>query len=175
MNRRSFLGTLLAGVGTLALPKGDALLWMPEPRCVTPVYEGACITLQQITTAMLEYFVEERPRPVRRVPKELIGANGLTHLLGVEPSRDAPWPLLIERDGLDRERFIRPMARYFSSYIEHQLPGPVTACGELESYIPGTAGCVRVTHEPTGYSIRGIYQYDIRQDKMRALFQMVVG
>lgn len=154
MNRRGFLGTMLACLGATAIdPK--ALLWSPTPEASAIVVPDAILTLNQITMQMLREIVNltgSHGLPMLVEPSKIgYGVSG--HVLNHQYSVGMEIAPEIDRFGLDAARFIKPAATAMAQRI-----GRPKASGSL----PLPNGVVRacVVRDPvSGLSLRGLQQY----------------
>jgi len=111
IERRAFLGTLLASLGVLAIdPK--QLLWQPSPSGPI-IVDGAYISMEQITDRLL--FELSRLISGSVVSAQRLGDQGLVGQ--VEVSMEVPERL--DRYGLDVERYIEPAAHALAFRLKH--------------------------------------------------------
>jgi len=147
VNRRSFVGVLMASLGTLAIDP-QALLWKPaEGIADLPlVMPDAHLTLLQITTEMARRIgAEIQANYQPEIAK--IGQYGMTH----QRSVTMKLPAVVGAEGLE-ERLIRPACE---AMIDTLKCSPIRAFGRLEM----PTGCdeaVRVVHLPSGVAVRGL-------------------
>ncbi len=145
-DRRQFIGTLLASLGGLTLAPGD-LLWKPSP-CLMSVRPDALIGLQEITRTFAQHLAgywaaDEAP------DLDLIGlSTPFPHHLYVNMVA----PDILDRDGLDADRYIRPAAIAMARALHGE---GARRCGSLR--VP-TRDCqaVRVYDKPSGIVVRGM-------------------
>jgi len=111
MERRAFLGTLLASLGVLAIdPK--QLLWQPSPSGPM-LLDGACVSMEHITNRLLfelSRFVSGSVVSAQRIGDQ--GLVGQVHV-GMEV------PENVDRYGLDVERYIEPAAHALAFRLKH--------------------------------------------------------
>lgn len=165
---------MLAGLGAMAIPAGDGLLWAPDEASPFIIESGACITLAQMTRAVLRYAVAEMPGPVKYVDDCIIGRSGLMRQQRV--NLDVV-PLTVDRYGLDRECYLKPMGVMLGKYLVASMHGKIETCGILPfgaSRLPGAQSAIAIDPE-SGFSARGVRQFNIRTDEYVLFFDMVVG
>ena len=175
MNRRGFLGTMLALLGTTAIdPK--SLLWTPDVRAVEILEPSALVTLDHITKALVEEIARLRgtvvPLDVNvlRVGDTCASGYTLTDHYSIDM---ATAPQQIDRYGLDYERYIKPIAQAL-----HRRTSAMKACASLE--LPSTVDYASmVRHPKSGVAVRGIshVHYDPVTDDTRHIlrFDMLVA
>lgn len=158
MERRTFLGTLLAGLGAMVVKPSAGLLWQPSEAAIEIVEPSAFITLNQITMEMLRRITNELQVtvPLRAELSSLIGhvipdsSLVLNHQYNVGMCA----PEQIDRYGLDVERYIDPAAKALAARARG-----LKGCGALPlPSVPSMQACV-MTCRSTGLSLRGLYQY----------------
>lgn len=158
MDRRSFIGTLMAGLGALALKPPPGLLWEPTTEAVEVAASGAFLTLNQITTEMLRQITEQLQVTVPfREEASLLGHSVYPQpslVLNHQYNVGMVAPNEIDRYGLDVERYIRPAAMALSERVRG-----VKGCGRLELPRGAEQACV-MTHRESGLSIRGIRMFE---------------
>ncbi len=160
MDRRGFIGTLLAAIGVTAIdPK--ALLWRPSPEAIEIIEPSAILTLNQMTFRMLKEIVNTLGVSVasdfagdKKIGQRIHGVE-LNHQYNVGMEM---LPETVDRYGLDHERYIKPAA----ASLVKRLNG-VKGCGAL----PIPSGVIRgcVAHDPrSGFALRGLMQYQMKYD-----------
>jgi len=164
MNRRGFLGTLLASVGALTIDPATLLWQPPESTDGLPVLEaGAMVDLDAITKAMAEEV--ERLWQARVVrPFSKLGQGDLTRQVYITMLP----PDKVDRYGLDRQRYVLPAASAMADYLRHYR---ASQCGVLDH--PPGAESVVVRRE--GLSLRGVRYYDLYTDQRLLRFDIVYG
>lgn len=153
LSRRGFIGTLLAGFGAAAVPK--QLLWQPIPEAVEIVRPDAVLGLTQITQQMLREITRLAGVSVPMLDADKIGRVDQGLVLNHQYNVAMELATVMDANGLDCERYIRPAAEQFVSRLGH-----LKGCGRLEipSYLMQGAS---VTDTQTGLSLRGLAQYVI--------------
>lgn len=154
MNRRGFLGTLLATLGATAIDP-NALLWAPRPDAIDVLDADALVTLTQITKAILhEITIRRADTALLRVQPTLVGhvsERGHTFNHQYHVSMAAP-PSELDHHGLDHERYVKRIA----SALNHRI-GQIEACGTLEHPRGDTIiQCATAFNEASGLSLRGL-------------------
>lgn len=169
MERRGFLGMMLAGLGGLVLKPDFGLLWQPNETAVEVVAPGAYIGLQQITMEMLRRIVNDLQVRVPHVDCAKIGhtTEGF-HTLNHQHYVDMFAPSEIDRYGLDVDRYIAPLAQALS-----RRSAGLKGCGSLSLPVGVEAACL-VKHS-SGLALRGVKVYDIGMDSDRLRFDMLVA
>ena len=167
MNRRGFLGALMASlVGTAIAP--SEVLWMPSPEKGLPIVAPhAFLTLQQITHEVGRLMAKRIALPVSMAPDGLLlGSDGMTKLVHVL----MPVPRELGVYGLDSDRYIKPVAEALTSRT--QLEG-WDRFGELPIRIGGcdVARWTRCTGK--GVSVRGVMSYDPGFDEYMLRFDVL--
>jgi hypothetical protein len=162
MNRRGFLGTLIAGAAGLLLPK-DAL-WLPEPGIIAPALDPhAIIGLRHMTYEIARLLSQYAPGRV--VHGGLIGEAGLIRQFTV----DGRFPPTVDHTGIDQQRFLVPIAAALAKRVSE---GNATY-GELPIVMHGAMRCERVSGQ--GVSVRGIEYYDIGFNENLIRFDVLCG
>ncbi len=176
MDRRGFLGTLLASVGVLAIDPSK-FLWQPEATAVAVIDPGAILTLERITHEMLVRIVNTLqvrvPFDFQSEGKRLLGRAIYPHpslILNQQYSIGMAVPDTLDRFGLDSQRFIVPAANALSTRVRG-----LRACGAL-SIPTGMASCI-ASDPVSGLSLRGLFAPEFvsgfRGDQLR--FDMLVA
>jgi hypothetical protein len=162
MNRRTFLGALVASLGTLAIDPAT-LLWRPPA-----VSEGLPV-LQPDALVGLPRITREMSWEIGRlwcggVPSAAskIGEDVLRHQFMV--TMEAPGD--ITEYGLDPERYVRPAAAVLA---ERLRDARARVCGM--PILPPAYDCVRVADQTTGVVVRGI----VLEDALTLRFDVVCG
>jgi hypothetical protein len=169
MDRRRFVGTLLAALGATTIdPK--ALLWSPLPEATTVVDSGAILTLNQITMQMLKEIVRITGYSV---PFEPSAAKVGHSIRGAIANRQFNVGMIapeqVDRYGLDYERYIKPLARAFAVRLKN-----LKGCGELALPDIAVRSCVVRDHE-SGLALRGIQHYVLEDGLDQLRFDMLVA
>ena len=155
MNRRHFLGTLLASLGVAAVAPSD-LLWTPAPIEGLPlVAPDALIGLQAITDRVAHEIALHWSGQLHPVmpPESLIGQDGMTRQFNVSISA----PPEVNHYGLDVERWIEPIGEQLSNALYR---AGMTRCGRLPLPPAGVEAAVIATHPESGVCVRGVQLYD---------------
>ncbi len=178
MDRRRFLGTLLASVGVLAIDPSK-FLWQPDATAVAVIDPGAILTLERITREMLVRIVNTlQVRVPSHAPR---GGSKISHTIYPHPALVLNQqynigmcvPDSIDRFGLDPERYIIPAADALSRRVQG-----VKGCGTLPhtDSATGIASCI-ATDPVSGLSLRGLFAPEylgaFRGDQLR--FDMLVA
>lgn len=162
MNRRDFIGRLLASTAGLALAP-EALLWRPEPGVLglPPVVSGAPLTIEQMTRILHQQVLRQIPRSVLLEDQRAIGVE-LPDLFGV----DFPPPVDVGPAGCERE-LLEPAAAALAGYIKQKR---LRRFGVLE--VPRS---VEQTHVVVGdgLSLRGLMAFDVWEGRMVLRFDVL--
>jgi hypothetical protein len=167
MNRRDFIGRLLASTVGLALAPED-LLWRPEPGVVglPPVIPGAPLTLEHLTL-MMHKAILERIGPGTLVPETARADADMEcwpHLLGI----DFVAPREVGPAGCERA-YIVPAAAAMAEAIRSR---GIRTFGELK--LPsGIDRTHRVSRD--GLSVRGLMAWDPYLGEVVTRFSVIGG
>lgn len=162
VERRTFIGTLMASVVGTAF-EWRPLLWAPAPARDLPlIAPAALVTLEDITREALRRLVARVDSPMTLMPVNHIGdvlRNGFQlHHWGVDLAADLP--SIVNQCGFDPDRYLEPAMANLAHQLRKIQP---RGCGQL----PLPAGCFaveRLTDKASGLSLRGIFDYDWRED-----------
>jgi hypothetical protein len=144
MNRRGFLGTMLASVGALTIDPAT-LLWKPTPE-LAPVVPTSILTLEQMTRYVAERLSEGFHG--EHVSGHLIGQEGLTHQFTVH----FPPPKTIGQEGL-APAYLDPSVLALDQKLRAIRP---TRFGCLPWLMRDDLDCHVVMLAASGLSVRGI-------------------
>jgi len=164
MDRRGFLGTLLASVGALTIDPAT-LLWQPpavsdgHPLLKPDAMVGLAAMTQQIHREILTQWQGTV------VQKRRIGEDGLTRQFYVT----AEMPTEVDHNGLDYERWVRPVGLLLARRLR-EINAKRT--GVLPIDLHGAQVAVAMTPE---LSVRGICQYYVGFDQSLVRFDVVCG
>ncbi len=112
LNRRGFLGLLMAGTAGLMLPNDT--LWMPSSEMsLPPLKPEAIIGLEQMTKELVSRLAVKWDGYL--VPCEIIGDGPLVHQYNVS-FENAPG--MVDAFGVDADRYIEPIARAFLQKLD---------------------------------------------------------
>lgn len=178
MERRAFIGTLLAGVaGTIFADK--TILWAPVPENVTApvVASDALLTLDQITREALRQLVRQTnlPRILTVVPYGKLGEQHEGIALTQQYNVDFKPPDDVDLNGLDPERYITPVSMLLAERL-NKLP-KLKGSGLLE--LPQAYHSSLVVDNASGLAMRGImgsfFDEELGRWQPRLRFDVLVG
>lgn len=165
MDRRGFLGTLLASLAATTIDPAS-LLWRPPSvsEGLSALQPEALVSLQAITRQMHREILRHwQGRDV--VSGRLVGQDGLTRQLYVM----AEMPSVVDQYGVDCERFVKPAALALAQRLQEAR---ATRTGTLPLNLPGAQSAAVASAD---LSVRGICQWDMEYDKHLLRFDVVCG
>ena len=171
MDRRGFLGRLLAGMGTVALAPALDLFHVPSVEAATasgiivPTYQGA---FSAMVTDALEMFSDGLPWPRYLLERDgRIGMGPISNQISIALD---PFQTADAVDGVDfRERYLRPSMLALSVQARE-----ASAFGVMPLPVGIYEGAI-ATNQTRGVSIRGLRAYQIERDQDLLRFDVVFG
>ena len=170
MDRRGFLGTLMAGLGALVIKPADGLLWMPTPEAIEVVEPSAILTLNQITMQVLRRVRDGLNVEVPMIVGDKIGHADRGVTLNQQWNIAARMPTELNKTGLALTH-VEPIAELFIHKLKSR---DIKGCGVL-SHPHSVERCCVVRDPRSGLSVRGIQQYDLEEGDYRLRFDMLVA
>lgn len=154
MNRRAFVGSLLATLGSLTFANND-LLWLPTQSAVEVAKPEAILSLTHLTKAVVRGVSQHVSGHL--VDGSKIGELGLTQ----QSSVLMYLPEEIGPHGLDRDRYVTPTVEALADAVKKHRSN---VFGEIQFPIAPGIQLARVTNRASGVSIRAVMQYQMETD-----------
>jgi hypothetical protein len=170
LDRRSFLGTLMASIaGTAFVQSPASLLWQPSALPdLPPVATGAILTLDRMTYAIVKAMGRMGASATfDPTPAAALGERGLIHQVGVDMEE---YPELVGASGYDA-RDVDPIAAKLVEQMKHRQ---IRTMGELPLPYGVERACI-IRSNKDGLCVRGLQEYDMAFQRNLLRFDFIGG
>lgn len=166
LDRRAFIGTLLASIAGTAISPAS-ILWRPSPEAAAVVDPKALLSLHQLTVEFARRLSQHVNGQI--VDGSLLGQTGLRDQFSIQMG----FPAEVDRYGIDSDRYIKPAVDLMARKLQLSRATRFGQLPLLANLLPD--GCQAALVTGNGVSVRGVRLYDPVDDIDTLRFDVVSG